>query len=154
MKGLLLKQCGSSYNIFPKNDTREIKLPLCESDIMFLQKQFLKNELHTLKFETFEHASQATSAIIGSLGCFKNIGYLSEKKKKWATFNITKFIEKIEDPQLALQELFWDNFYFDFLYIEDSKYVKKLSWYKTFLENLKSFGFDHSLPIIMIQSNK
>ena len=124
-----------------------VSLPLAEKDILFLQDVFLKNGIYNLKFADFGNARQVTTSILKSLAWHKNIAYIAEDSFWEGAYNITDFAENND-----LQDLFLDNFYFDFLYIEKSITVTNALWFKKFYAYLKSYNFDKALPIIQAEA--
>jgi hypothetical protein len=125
---------------------RLINLPLAEKDILFLQDAFLKNETHNLIFSSFKNSRQITTSILESLSCHKNIAYMSEEQFLEGGFDIVAYVKNNN-----LQDLFLDNFYFDFLYIERSFAIVNSPWFEQFENYLKSYSFDKTLPIIQVE---
>ena len=86
---------------------------------------------------------QIITSILESLSYHKNIAFISELQLLDNGFDIVEFAKNNE-----LQDLFLDNFYFDFLYIEKSFAIVNAPWFKQFESYLKSYNFDKALPIV------
>ena len=71
---------------------------------------------------------------------------MSEEQFLEGGFDIVAYVKNNN-----LQDLFLDNFYFDFLYIERSFAIVNSPWFEQFENYLKSYSFDKTLPIIQVE---
>ncbi len=126
--------------------SRQFKEPLCENDIIFLQKQFMNPGIYNLDTINLKSGRSVIKTILNSLNYYKNVAFVSESN---VDVNFANLYEIITLQQLnsydEIFQYFINQFDFDFIWIEESDD----NLIKTIKEVIIELGFNNYLPVIL-----
>lgn len=146
---------NSTRNI---NFSKTIEYPFVENEILYLHEIFLTNGIHSFNVKTIDLGRKIIYSILNSLQFYQNIACLtlSEISLNNDITNIYGILNDsnfLNDPNKDLVSFFLDEFYYDFIWIEENNKLKKSEWYKLFNQYLIDLNFNRSIPIILISYN-
>ncbi len=143
-------------NISPmqNGNFRIIQEPFSENDVLYLQDLFLTPGVHQITVDSFSKVRIMINKILRSLhyhqkaACLTFVDLLLEPE----ICDITQVL--IADDYLVSKDrlmlFFLDQFYFDFLWIEETPDLLTSIWYEQFQRHLSEFNFNRSIPIIKV----
>lgn len=132
----------------------EIKEPFSENDVMYLQAMFLTPGVHHINIDSISKIRAVIQKILESLQYHQKSACLTLSSLLLApdVCDIVKVL--ITDDYLvsadSLTQFFLDQFYFDFLWIEETPQLLDSIWYEQFKQHLIDFNFNRSVPIVIV----
>lgn len=133
---------------------RIIKEPFSENDVLYLQDLFLTPGMHQITVDNFSKIRTMISKVLKSLQYHQKAACLSfvDLSLDSEICDITRVL--IVDDYLVSKDrlmlFFLDEFYFDFLWIEETPDLLASAWYEQFQRYLSEFNFNRSIPIIKV----
>lgn len=133
---------------------KRVPQSLSDTDILDLCDTLLCHGIHYLKVQDVEHGRRVLEACLSSLHYYHAIGCLT-------LFNIphTMPIQDIfhdlsqsgslDRPDILADYLF-DQFDYDFIWIELTASLSSLQWYQSFAKQLKASSIAHRMPIVKL----
>lgn len=143
-------------NISPvKNSiSRVLQDPFSESDALYLQDIFLTPGVHHVYVDSTSKARSVISKVLKSLQYHQKAAYLSLQNLDLLDDMCDIMRLLIADDYLVNHEslilFFLEDFYFDFLLIEETQELVESIWYEQFKQYLVDFNFHKSIPIIKV----
>jgi hypothetical protein len=144
----------------PRVDTNLYNQKISENEILYLQDLFLTPGFHKLKFANLKTAREQLYTILDSLQFYQNAAGLSLQVLGLRE-DITDLYAEIlqtgclNDPDHYTSEnlvnFCLNNFYYDFLWIENPQALETTQWYQQLLELLSDFKLDQLIPICLVE---
>lgn len=133
---------------------------ISENEILYLQDLFLTPGFHKIKFSNLKIARNQLYAILDSLQFYQNAAALSLQTTGFRTDLVDLYSELLQDccitapAHLAAENLVnfcLNNFYYDFLWIENPQALEAKQWYQQLLELIANFKLDQLIPICLVE---
>jgi len=139
--------------------TRSIQWPCQERDIIALQDKFLTNGIQHIRVKDVSTGRSLIDAFLSSLNYYHDIAVLtaSEIPLKKDTFDMyTELLRLGYIAQNAddMDEFFFDQFYFDFMWVEATKKLLDSGWFTDFEAKLIELKIDKHIPIVVLSYTK
>lgn len=133
---------------------KHVPLLLTELDILDLNETLLCNGVHYLKVQNIEHGRQVLEACLSSLHYYHSIGCLTlfntpETMPVGDIFHDLSHSGSLDRPH-ALADYFFDQFEYDFVWIELTASLSSLQWYQSFANQLKKSNVAQRMPIVKL----
>ena len=127
---------------------------LTDLDILDLNDTLLCNGIHYLKVQDIEHGREVLEACLSSLHYYHSIGCLTLFNTPHSIsiddiFNDLSHSGSLDRPE-ALANYFFEQFDYDFVWIELTASLSGLQWYKSFERQLKASGVAERMPIVKL----
>lgn len=142
----------------PNGNLRMIKEPFSENDVLYLQDLFLTPGVHQITVDNFSKVRVMINKVLKSLHYHQKAACLSfvDLCLESEICDIAQLL--IADDYLVSKDrltlFFLDQFYFDFLWIEETPELLGSRWYEQFKQHLNDFNFNRSVPIIKVSLKK
>lgn len=125
-----------------------------ENEVLYLQNIFLTPGVHQIKVESIVGGRNMIDKFLTSLHYHQKAACLSLCDTP-LPMHVTDMVHiLLMDDYLvdadSLTLFFLNNFYFDFLWIEETQALLDSLWYEQFKQHLSDFKFDQTIPIIKI----
>lgn len=133
---------------------RRVPKLLTELDILDLTDTLLCNGIHYLKVQNIEHGREVLEACLSSLQYYHSIGCLTLFNTPHAMpvddiFNDLSHSGSLDRPDV-LANYFFDQFDYDFMWIELTASLSSLQWYQSFAKQMKASGVAGRMPIVKL----
>jgi hypothetical protein len=130
---------------------------LSEHEILSLQELFLTNGVHrVVSYDLFtgrtliEIFLQAMEPHYHEKACLTSHTPMLDASVTDLYTLLQLYVGSSKDDLTEyLEEFFTEQFYLDFIWIEETTYLRSLPWYPLFLETMLALKLDHQLPIII-----
>lgn len=131
-----------------------------ENEILYLQDLFLTPGFHKLKFSNTEAAREQLYTILDSLKFYQNTAGLSLQTLGFRDDITDLYAEILQAGCLNLSnssinenlvDFCLNNFYYDFLWIENPPALEATQWYQQLLELISNFKLDQLIPICLVE---
>ena len=139
------------------SDLTFMKKPLTDTHILDLQEKFLSNGLHHITVPTIRDGRaliftflNSLSFALHSLACVTT----SETSLPNNIINIHEQLSKNEDFNLLngdyMQNFFFEEFYFDFIWVEMTPSLMTSKWYLDFEKNFIDLKMNKNIPMLIV----
>ena len=131
---------------------RHFQEPLCEQDILYLQKQFLISGFHNLHFKDMKLGRQIIFKILKSLNCYKNVAYVSRATLSnfpKSMINLNYVFSDYKENEIY--DFLVEQFDFDFMFIEVNK--NELTLLTKIQNHFVELNIHKLIPIIFLIEN-
>lgn len=133
---------------------KRVPRQLTDSDILDLNETLLCNGVHYLQVQDIEHGREVLEACLASLHYYHTIGCLTLFNTPQGMhiddiFNDLSHTGSLDHPN-ALADYFFDQFDYDFVWIELTASLSSLQWYQSFSKQLKASGAQDRMPIVKL----
>jgi len=141
---------------FQRENAHFVSQPLCEEDILCLQELFLSNGWHCISVDDIHAGRSMVSTMLYSLNYYHDIACLTVAEQQPLDSRCcdlyTKLLEKghLDSQSYDIEEFFLEDFYADFLWIEETEELKDAAWYNHFLQTVHDLKIDNHMPIILL----
>lgn len=143
----------SSIDLGLDKQSRYIKMPCVEKDILYLQEIFLANGFHHLKVKNIETGRLLISLFLHSLNYYHEVACLTVDNNPLdkSIFNLYRAMLKLDAlNQHDLEDFLVEYFYCDFMWIEATKDLTGSSWFPMFKKVMHAFNIDKHIPIVIL----
>jgi len=133
---------------------------ISEVEILYLQDLFLTPGFHKIKFTNLKVARNQLYTILDSLKFYQNTAALSLQTTGFREDLTDLYSELLQygcldTPENSSNEnlvsFCLDNFYYDFLWIENPQTLEINQWYQQLLEFIADFKLDQLIPICLVE---
>jgi len=142
---------------FLLTDLTFMKKPLTDKNILDLQEKFLTNGLHHIKVPTIHDGRtliftflNSLSFILHSIACVTT----SDTMLPENIINIHEQLSKIENFNTShtdyMQNFFFEQFYFDFIWVEMTTSLITSEWYQEFENNFIDLKMNKNIPMLVV----
>jgi len=134
----------------------EVSQPFSETDIIWLQELFLTNDWHCLRLDDIHSGRSIINTMLYSLNYYHDVACLTmEEYPQLDSECCDLYLQLLEGGYLDgepydLEAFFLENFYADFLWIEETHELVKTPWYQQFLMVLHDLQMTHHMPVIVL----
>ncbi len=161
-KGRKMKNMNCAYaNTIDREHTgisasmyKRVPKLLSDLDILDLNDTLLCNGIHYLKVQDVEHGRQVLEACLSSLHYYHSIGCLTlfntpDNMLVEDIFHDLSHSGSLDRPDV-LADYFFDQFDYDFVWIELTASLSGLQWYQSFIKQLKASSIAQRMPIVKL----
>ncbi len=126
--------------------------PITETEILILQDKFLTNGFQSIQVKDITAGRALIQTFLASFTMYCNVACVSLEQESLHTdmFNIYYELETSKNVDLTLEQFLIDQFYFDFIWIEETPSLLSKSWYQEFKNLIIGHKLDQHLPIIIL----
>jgi len=133
---------------------KRIPTSLTDHDIIELNDTFLCNGTHFLKVNDIEHGRQLLELFLSSLGYYHAVGCLTLFSTP-GSMPVGDIFQELAhggyiDRTETMGDYFFDQFDYDFLWIELTAPLSSLNWYQAFTEQLHDSNVAERMPIVKL----
>lgn len=133
---------------------RRVPKLLTDLDILDLNDTLLCNGVHYLKVQDIEHGREMLASCLSSLDYYHTIGCLTLFNTPHILsvediFNDLSHTGSLDKPEM-LANYFFDQFDYDFVWIELTASLSSLQWYQSFSKQLNASGVAERMPIVKL----
>lgn len=131
--------------------------PFSDGDIFDLQEKFLSNGFQYLKAKDLIRGRSIIYAFLKSLGLYHEVACLTLEYQPpllpeiidlYYELNVGNYLNNFEP--YYLDEFFFDQFYYDFVWIEASRKLLMSGWFETVKKKMIDMALDQHIPIIVV----
>jgi len=147
--------CVASEQRHSSHRHKVFTAPYSENDILYLQELFMSNGIHHISVPDIAAGRNLIEMFLSSLNCFYDIAYFgSEPHTHTSYFDVLAHLKLYEKNAADLDEFFINEFYFDFMWLEQTPHFSASPRFTNFMHKLAELKVDQHLPIIILSYQK
>lgn len=154
MKNISFFNEKSSYTL---SDLTFIKKPLTDSNILELQEKFLTNGLHHITVPTIADGRALIFTFLNSLSFILHTVACVTTNDITLPVNIISIHEQLSKSENFntshtdyMQKFFFEQFYYDFIWVEMSSSLITSTWYSDFEKNFIDLNIHKNIPMLIV----
>lgn len=154
MKNISFFNEKSSYAL---SDLTFMKKPLTDSNILDLQEKFLTNGLHHITVPTIADGRALIFTFLNSLSFILHTVACVTTEGMTLPVNIISIHEQLSRSENFnashtdyMQNFFFEQFYFDFIWVEMNSSLITSKWYLDFEKNFLDLNMSKNIPMLVI----